>query len=173
VPAVRVIGAEAEQLGIMTVQEALRMARERNVDLVEVAPQAAPPVCRLMDYGKFRYEQAKKEREARKHQHTVELREIRFHPKIGVHDVNFKMKHAHELLEEGDKVKVSVLFRGRENTHPELGHALLARFVEGLKDVAVVERPVMAEGRTLNVILAPGKAHKPVPVPAKPSSELS
>jgi len=155
----------------MTVQEALRMARERNVDLVEVAPQAQPPVCRLMDYGKFRYEQAKKEREARKHQHTVELREIRFHPKIGVHDVNFKMKHAHELLEEGDKVKVSVLFRGRENTHPELGHALLARFVEGLKDVAVVERPVMAEGRTLNVILAPGKAHKQVPAPAKPSSD--
>lgn len=163
----RVIGADGDQLGVMTVQEALRLARERQVDLVEVAPTAQPPVCRLMDYGKFRYEQAKKEREARKHQHTVELREIRFHPKIGAHDINFKMKHAQELLEEGDKVKVSVLFRGRENTHPELGHALLNRFVEGLKDVAVVERPVMAEGRNLNVILAPGKAaHKQ---PAKPA----
>ncbi len=166
----RVIGDGGEQLGIMTVQEATRLARERNVDLVEVAPTAQPPVCRIMDYGKFRYEQAKKDKEARKHQHTVELREIRFHPKIGVHDVNFKLKHAHELLEEGDKVKVSVLFRGRENTHPELGQALLARFVDGLKDVAVIERPIVAEGRTLNVILAPGKPIKPVNL-NKPDSE--
>ena len=139
----------------MTAQEALRIARERNTDLVEVAPTAVPPVCRLMDYGRFKYETAKKEREQRKHQHTAELREIRLRPKIDSHDLEFKARQAHEFLSEGDKVKVSVLFRGREMSHPDLARDLLERFTGNLKEVASIERPPLMEGRTMTLILAP------------------
>lgn len=152
---VRVIGDGGEQLGIMTVPEAVRHARERNLDLVEVAPTVVPPVCRLLDYGKFRYEQAKKEKEARKHQHAVMVREVRFHPKIDGHDLEVKVKQAQRLLSEGDKVKISVLFRGREMTHPELGRGLLARVAEELKTISTMEKPVEMEGRNMNIILAP------------------
>lgn len=139
----------------MSVQEALRSAREQNTDLVEVAPTALPPVCRLLDYGRFKYEQAKKEREARKHQRTVVVREIRFRPRIDEHDFDFKVKQAHRHLEEGDKVKASVLFRGREMVHPELGQGILHRVIEQLKDVGSIEKPLQMEGRNMNIILAP------------------
>jgi len=139
----------------MSVQEALRSAREQNTDLVEVAPTAVPPVCRLLDYGRFKYEQAKKEREARKHQRTVVVREIRFRPRIDEHDFDFKVKQAHRHLEDGDKVKASVLFRGREMVHPELGQVILHRVIEQLKDVGSIEKPLQMEGRNMNIILAP------------------
>ena len=146
----------------MPVQEAARIAGDRNLDLVEVAPRVVPPVCRLLDYGRFRFEQAKKEREARRHQRTVVVREVRFRPKIDTHDLEFKVKQAIRLLSEGDKVKVSVLFRGREMSHPELGRGLLERVMIELKDVASIEKPVGMEGRNMSIILTPGvsKAQK-------------
>ena len=132
------------------------MARERDLDLVEVAPQAVPPVCRLLDYGKFKYEQAKKEAEARKHQKNVVLREVRMKPKIGQHDIDFKTRTAKKLLEGGDKVKVTVMFRGREITHPEIGRGLLDRVYEQLKDISNIESYPRLEGRFLSMILTPG-----------------
>ncbi|MEK7215667.1 MAG: translation initiation factor IF-3 [Chloroflexota bacterium] len=164
---VRVIGDAGEQLGIMTVAEAVRHARERSLDLVEVAPTVVPPVCRLLDYGKFRYEQAKKEREARKHQHTIMIREVRFHPKIDGHDLDVKVKQAQRLLTEGDKVKISVLFRGREMTHPELGRGLLAKVADELKTISILEKPVEMEGRNMNIILAPAVQKAPKVVAVK------
>jgi translation initiation factor IF-3 len=131
------------------------LARERSLDLVEVAPTAAPPVCRLLDYGRFRYDQAKKEREARRNQHTIEIREVRFRPKIDPHDLDTKVRLAGRLLQEGDKVKVSVMFRGREMTHPELGRVLLNRVTAQLQSVALIEKPVEMEGRNMSVILVP------------------
>jgi translation initiation factor IF-3 len=135
--------------------EALNQAREKNVDLVEVAPTAVPPVCRLMDYGRFKYEQTKKERDAHKHQKNVELKEVRLRPKIGVHDVDFKIKQALKFLQEGDKVKLTVLFRGREVTHPQLGRDLLDRAAATLKEVSAIEKPTSFEGRNMSLILAP------------------
>jgi len=131
------------------------MARERGLDLVEVAPNANPPVCRILDYGKFKYEQAKKEREAHKHQKQSALREVRFKPKIGAHDIDFKTKVVKKLLDGGDKVKVSVMFRGREITHPEIGRELLLRVAGNLKEDAVMERQPSMEGRFMNMYLAP------------------
>lgn len=150
-----IIDDEGHKLGVTPIHEALEMARERGLDLVEVAPNATPPVCRVLDYGKFKYEQAKKEREAHKHQKQAALREVRFKPKIGAHDIDFKTKVARKLLAAGDKVKVSVMFRGREITHPEIGRDLLLRVAEGLKDAAVVERAPSMEGRFMNMYLAP------------------
>ncbi len=153
------------------------MARERNVDLVEVAPTSVPPVCRLLDYGKFKYEQTKKERDAKKHQHLTELKEVRVRPKIDEHDLATKIHNAQRFLEEGDKVKVTVLFRGRELAHPHLGRELLVRFADSLKEVAKVERAPTVEGRTMHLILARGREsaraearqaqreREPVPVP--------
>jgi translation initiation factor IF-3 len=140
----------------MPVQQALDLARERDLDLVEVAPTAVPPVCRLLDYGKFKYEQAKKERETRKTQHASVLREIRMRPKIDSHDLQMKARNAEKFLKSGDKVKVTVMFRGREMVHPEIGRAILDQVAEQLKDVSVVERPPNMEGRFLSAILAPG-----------------
>ena len=151
----------------MPIQEALERARDAGLDLVEVAPNANPPVCRILDYGKFKYEQAKKEREAHKHQKQVVLREVRFKPKIGVHDVDFKTKVVKKLLEGGDKVKVSVMFRGREITHPEIGRELLNRVAGNLKDAATVEKHPSMEGRFMNMILVP-VAPK---TPPKPKAE--
>jgi len=139
----------------MPLQQAVQIARERSVDLVEVAPTADPPVCRLLDYGRFRYEQAKKERESRKSQHTSLLREIRIRPKIDEHDIDFKTRTARKLLAEGDKVKVSVVFRGREITHPHLGRGLLDRVANELQDVSGIEKPAALEGRHMTMILAP------------------
>ena len=144
----------------MPLDQAREVARNRNLDLVEVAPTAEPPVCRLLDYGKYKYEQAKKEREARKSQRIVLLREVRIRPKIGNHDFEAKVKSATKLLGGGDKVKVSVLFRGREITHPELGWRLLRRMAESLKEVADVEGQPMMAGRRMNVVLSPVVAQK-------------
>jgi translation initiation factor IF-3 len=134
------------------------MAREEGLDLVEVAPSAVPPVCRLLDYGRFKYEQAKKEREAKKHQKNVLLREIRMKPKIDEHDVDFKARTAEKLLKEGDKVKITVMFRGREITHPQIGRDLLDHIYGRLKAVGSIEKPASMEGRHMTMIMAPGAA---------------
>ena len=156
-PEVRVIDEEGRQIGVIRTSEALQMAREREVDLVEVAAQASPPVARLMDFGRFKYEQSKKEREAKKHQQNVQLREVRMKPKIDDHDVDFKTRTAAKLLKQGDKVKVTVMFRGREITHPQIGKNLLDRVIAALEDVALVEKAAMLEGRHMTVILAADK----------------
>ena len=158
--------------------QALEKARELNLDLVEVAPNAIPPVCRLLDYGRFKYEQTKKEREARKNQKTVELKEIRLRPKISEHDFDSKARRAVKFLEDGDKVKVTVLFRGRELAHPELGRELLQEMADKLRDVAVVERSPMSEGKTIFMILTRGKAapqisRPPAAVAARPREEAA
>jgi translation initiation factor IF-3 len=140
----------------MPVQQALDIAAERELDLVEVAPTAVPPVCRLLDYGKFKYDQAKKDRETRRGQHASVLREIRMRPKIDNHDLQMKARNAEKFLKGGDKVKVTVMFRGREMVHPEIGRAILDQVAEQLKDVSVIERPPNMEGRFLSAILAPG-----------------
>jgi len=151
---VRLISETGEQLGIMPTIEALRIARERNLDLVEVAPTAVPPVCRLMDYGKYKYEQAKKEREARKQQRAPLLKEVRLRPKIDEHDLQVKMRLIQRFLEEGDKVKVTLIFRGREMAHPHLGREVLDTVIERLKGIATVERSPLMEGRSLSMVLA-------------------
>ena len=166
---VRLIDEENQQVGVVPLYEALQMARERGLDLVEVAPNAVPPVCRILDYGKFKYEQSKKEREARKHQHNVVLREIRMKPKIDDHDVDFKTRTVEKLLKEGDKVKVSVMFRGREVTHPQIGRALLDRVYDRVKDVGTIEKPASMEGRFMTMILVPGTA-KPAKEAPRPKA---
>jgi translation initiation factor IF-3 len=153
VPEIRVIDENGEQLGILRTREALATARQRNLDLVEVAPTAQPPVCRIMDYGKYRYEQTKKERDARKNQKVIEVKEVRLTPKIDDHDVETKARQARGFVEDGHKVKLSVKFRGRENAHPEIGRDLLLQFADLLKDVAVVEQPARLEGKSMTMLL--------------------
>jgi translation initiation factor IF-3 len=149
------VGERGEQLGIMPLSQALDTARKHDLDLVEVAPTAVPPVCRLLDYGKYKYEQAKKERELRRSQRVSVLREVRLRPKIDNHDFESKARSVKKLLEKGDKVKVTVRFRGREITHPELGWRLLQRMTELLQGVAAIARQPVIEGRSLAVILSP------------------
>jgi translation initiation factor IF-3 len=170
---VRVIGPDSGQLGVMAVSDALRMAREMDLDLVEVAPTSRPPVCRIMDFGKYRYEQAKREQKAKRKQHLSVVKEVKLRPKIEEHDFEFKMKHARQFLEERDKVKISVLFRGRELSHPELGYALIENVVQTLGDVATVEQKPSQEGRMLVMMLAPrpGVAAKPKSAPDRPAGE--
>ncbi len=147
--------ANGEQLGIVPISEALRIAQERGLDLVEVAPNARPVVCRLMDYGKFKYEQSKRERLARKRQKTVNIKELKMRPRIEDHDFEVKVRNAHRFLTDGDKVKATIMFRGREIVHADLGKKLLIRLAERLSDVAVVERQPKVEGRNMVMILAP------------------
>lgn len=154
---VRLVDENGQQVGVVPTAHALEMARDRGLDLVEVAPNAIPPVCRLMDYGKYRYEQSRKERESRKHQTTVELKEVRIRPKIDDHDLETKGRHAAKFLDAGDKVKVSVLFRGREMAHPEIGRGLLDQLIELLRSHGSVEQMPKIEGRTMTMILAPLK----------------
>ena len=149
------IDETGKQLGIYPLREALQISEERGLDLVEVAPNANPPVCRLMDYGKFLYERTKKEREARRVQRLTEIKEIRLRPKIGEHDVGFKVRRMREFLAEGAKVKVRVRFRGREITHPEVARGLLDRITALLADAAVVEQEPQMEGNTMLMVLAP------------------
>lgn len=149
------IGEDGKQLGVMTRAEALSLARQHNVDLVEVASQANPPVCRLMDFGKFQYERAKREREARKAQKQIDVKEIRLRPKTGEHDIAVGLRRARKFLEDGSKVKVRVRFRGREITHPEVAIELLDRVAQDLGDVAEIEKAPGLEGRSLLMILAP------------------
>jgi translation initiation factor IF-3 len=156
---IRLIGDDGEQLGVVAVDEALRIAEEKGFDLVEVAPTARPPVCKIMDYGKFKYDQAKKDREARKKQHNVQLKEIRYRPNIEHHDFDFKTNHVREFLEEGNKVKVTVMFRGREMTHTEHGRTVLDRVATEVSPIANVEIPPKLEGRNMSMIVAPRARH--------------
>ncbi len=157
---VRLVGEKGEQLGIMPLYQAREVAGKHNLDLVEVSATATPPVCRLLDYGKFKYEQAKKERETRRSQKVSLLREIRLRPKIDNHDFEAKARTAKKLLASGDKVKVTVMFRGREITHPEIGWRLLQRMSESLKEVAVVERKPLLEGKRMFIILSAAQKTK-------------
>ena len=146
---------EDEQLGIMTVAQAMRLAHERNLDLVEIAPRANPPVCRLMDYGKYRFDQLKRDKEAKKNQRITSLKEVKLRINIEEHDFETKAKNAQKFLEGKDKVKVTIMFRGREVTHPELGEALCRKMAERLDEIAYVEKPANAEGRNMTMIMAP------------------
>ncbi|HML24364.1 MAG TPA: translation initiation factor IF-3 [Aggregatilinea sp.] len=157
---VRVITDQNENLGVISIQEALRIAGERGLDLVEVAPNANPPVCKVMDFGKFQYERAKKEREARKLQKTIEVKEIRLRPKTDDHHRSFKVRDARRWLEEGMKVKVRIRFRGREITYPEIARDMLREVAEELDDIAVVEQSPNMEGRTMLMVLAPNTEKK-------------
>ena len=152
---VRLIDADGNQKGIVPTFEALQMARDAGLDLVEVAPQAQPPVCKLLDYGKYKFELEKKIRESRKHQKQVRIKEIRMQPKIDGHDLEFKTRHIQEFLDEGDKVKVTVRFRGRELAHTELGKDVLDRILQMLGDTFLLEKPAQMEGRTMSLLLNP------------------
>ena len=154
---VRLISNDGEQLGIVPIQKAQDIAVEKGMDLVKIAPQAKPPVCKIMDYGKFRFEQAKREKEARKNQRVVEIKEIRLTPNIDIGDLNTKVKNACRFLKDGDKVKVSVRFRGREVTHSSLGQDLLHRFAELCSECSTVEKQPKLEGRQMLMFLAPAK----------------
>jgi translation initiation factor IF-3 len=156
---VRVVADEGEQLGIMSGRDALNLALERHMDLVEIAPNAKPPVCRIMDYGKYRYEQQKREKEARKKQKTFDIKEVKLRPGIEDHDFDVKFKNAVRFLEDGDKVKVTIMFRGRELSHPELGEILLTKMAKQLEDLAVIERAAKLEGKNMIMIVSP-KANK-------------
>ncbi len=158
---VRLVGEKGEQLGIMPLSQALEAAKKYNLDLVEVAATAVPPVCRLLDYGKYKYEQTKKERELRKTQKVALLREVRLRPKIGDHDFEAKARSVKKLLDGGDKVKITIMFRGREITHPEIGWRLLQRMTESLKEEATIDKQPAMDGRRLTIILSPLVTPKP------------
>ncbi len=161
---VRVIDIDGKQLGVFLIKDAVRLAKDRERDLVEIAPQADPPVCKIIDFGKFRYEIQKKEKHQKKNQTVSILKEIRFHPRTDVHDFEFKTRHAINFLEEGNKVKASVMFKGREMAYTELGEELLNRFIERTEEYSKLEAPIKMEGRNMNVILVPlpkkGKKNK-------------
>ncbi len=159
VPQVRVVDEEGRQLGVMPTFQALNMAQDRGLDLVEVAPMAAPPVVRFLDFGQYKYELTKREKEAKRKQRSVEFKEVRLTPKIGTGDFDTKVHRAIEFLEDGDRIKVTVRFRGRELTHPEIGRALLARFGEAVKDHGAVDRTPALEGKSMFMTLA--SVHKP------------
>jgi translation initiation factor IF-3 len=152
---VRLIDADGNQKGIVPTFEALQMARDAGLDLVEIAPQAQPPVCKLLDYGKYKFELEKKVREARKHQKQIRIKEIRMQPKIDGHDLEFKTRHIQEFLDEGNKVKVTVRFRGRELAHTELGRDVLDKILQMLGDTFILEKPAQMEGRTMSLLLNP------------------
>jgi translation initiation factor IF-3 len=152
---VRVISPDGEQLGILPIERALEIAEEMGLDLVEVAPLARPPVCRIMDYGKFKYEEQRQAREARKRQHHVQLKEVKMRPGIEDHDFDFKVRHARKFLQEGNKVKLTMMFRGRQMAHPEFGRQVLDRVFQELQDVSKVEAHPMLEGRSMVMVLAP------------------
>lgn len=143
--------------------QALTIARSKGLDLVEISPTAVPPVCRIMDYGKYQYQEAKRAREAKKHQKVIEVKEIKFRPKVDEHDYQFKKKHIERFLEEGDKVKATVFFRGREMAHPEIGHRILQRLIEDLTDVAIPETMPRQEGNQMHTILSQKRGGKPAP----------
>jgi len=172
---VRVISASGEQLGIMSARDALHLAEQKNLDLVKVAPQAKPPVCKIMDYGKYRFEQSKREKEAKKNQHTVEIKEVRLSLKIDKHDFDTKANQAIKFLKAGNKVKVSIRFRGREMAHPEAGKVTMEKFAEVCEEYATVEKAAKLEGRQMLMFLAaktakPQKKQKPQPK-ATPKAE--
>ena len=151
----RVISSDGQQLGIMSAKQALEIAEQKNLDLVKIAPQSKPPVCKIMDYGKYRFEQSKREKEARKNQHIVDIKEVRLSLNIDTHDFNTKLNNALKFIKHGDKVKVSFRFRGREMGHPEIGLETMKRFADACAEVAVVEKPAKLEGRQMLMFLAP------------------
>ena len=165
VPQVRLIGADGEQVGIIDIDDALKRAQDADLDLVEVAADAKPPVTRLLDYSKYKYEQEQKQKAARKHQQQVNVREIKLRPKIAVHDYMTKKGHVERFLRGGDKVKITIMFRGREQAHPERGRTLLQRLVDDLGELAVVESQPLQEGRNMSMLVAPTR------VAAKPAEE--
>lgn len=154
---IRVIDSEGEQLGILSRSEALTIAENQGLDLIEVSPNAAPPVCRLMDYGKYKYQQSKKQHEAKKHQKVIHVKEVKLRPKTEEHDLQFKLNNALRFLEEGNKVKVTVMFRGREMTHRKIGRDLLEKFQALIGETGAVEQPLKDEGRSITLIMAPSK----------------
>lgn len=158
VPEVRLIGDDGKQIGVIKTDQALDYARERDLDLVEVAPDARPPVCRVLDYSKYKYEQEQKAKAARKHQQQITVREIKFRPKIAEHDYSTKKGHVERFLRHRDKVKVTIMFRGREVTHPERGEMILTRLAEDLGELAVIEQRPIQDGRNMTMLIAPGKA---------------
>ncbi|MGH2881324.1 MAG: translation initiation factor IF-3 [Solirubrobacteraceae bacterium] len=158
VPEVRLIGDDGKQIGIVKTAEALSYAQERDLDLVEVAPEARPPVCRVLDYSKYKYEQAQKQKAARRHQQQITIREIKFRPKIAQNDYDTKKGHVSRFLKNKDKVKITIMFRGREVTHPERGTALLDRLASELSEIGVVEQSPVQDGRNMTMLLAPSKA---------------
>jgi len=160
VPKVRLIGADGEQIGVVDTDEARRIAREADLDLVEVAPDSRPPVCRLLDYSKYKYEQEQKAKQARKHQQQVNVREIKLRPKIADHDYETKKGHVERFLRQHDKVKVTIMFRGREQAHPERGRQLLRRLFEDIEDLAVIESEPLQEGRNMSMMLAPARTRQ-------------
>jgi len=166
---VRLIGSEGEQLGIMSAEEALKIAIEQDLDLVKIAPGSNPPVCRVMDYGKFRFEQTKKEKEAKKNQRVIEIKEIRMSPGIDTNDFNTKLKNAQKFLADGDRVKVSVRFRGREMAHTDIGAVLLKDFAEKCAEIANLDKAPKLEGRNMSMFLSP-KPATPPKKPAKPKT---
>ena len=152
---IRLIGENGEQLGIVSGEEALRTAEEQGLDLVKISPQATPPVCKLMNYGKYKFEQSKREKEARKNQHVVEIKEVRMSPGIDVGDFNTKLKNAQKFITDGNRVKVSVRFRGREMAHTDIGKDLLVRFAEQCAEVATLDKEPKLEGRSMSIFLSP------------------
>jgi translation initiation factor IF-3 len=158
VPEVRVIGDDGQQIGVMKTDEALRYAQERDLDLVEVAAEARPPVCRVLDYSKYKYEQAQKVKAAKKHQQQIVIREIKFRPKIAQHDYDTKKGHVERFLRHKDKVKITIMFRGREVTHPERGRMILDRLAEELAELAIIEQRPNLDGRNMTMMLGPSKA---------------
>jgi translation initiation factor IF-3 len=167
VPEVRVIGGDGSQIGILPTHEALRMAEDQGLDLVEVSPRAVPPVCRIMDFGRFKYQESKKEKASRKHQSTVVLKEIKFRPKTDTHDLDFKLKHIRRFLTEGNKVRLMIVFRGREIVHPETGHAMLDVVSKEVSEISVIEQKPSMEGRRMVMVLGPrtGVIRAAVPAP--------
>ena len=159
----RVIDDAGQQLGILPPQQALAIARQKGLDLVEISPTASPPVCRIMDFGKYQYQEQKRAREARRHQKVIDVKEIKFRPKVDEHDYQFKKKHIERFLADGDKVKATIFFRGREMAHPEIGRRILERLLQELVDEAIAENMPRQEGNTMHVILAkkPGSGPKP------------
>lgn len=157
IPEVRLVGADGQQIGVVPTHIAKQMAHEQGLDLVEVAPMARPPVCRIMDFGKYRFELAKKEKASKAKQHVVKVKEIKFHPRTDSNDYDYRLKHALEFLDKGWKVKASVMFRGREMAHMDYGRRLLDQMVKDLEGIAVVEQQPSMEGRTMGLLLAPGR----------------
>ncbi len=159
-PKVRLIGHDGEQIGVVSIQEALARADEAGLDLVEISAGSVPPVCKIMNYGKFRYDQTKREREGKKAQHQVKIKEIKLKPNIDDNDFDTKLRHAREFIAKGNKVKISCMFRGRELAHMEIGERVVRRMCESLEDIATLEAPIKLLGRVLNVVLAPGAKKK-------------
>lgn len=167
-PKVRVISQTGEQIGIISTQEALARAEEAGLDLVEIVPGSSPPVCKIMNYGKFRYDQTKREKENKKTQHQIKVKEIKLKPNIDENDLNTKLRHARDFIQKGNKVKLTCTFRGREMMHPEIGEKIVQKFCDELDEIAMPEAPMKMFGRILNVVLAPGSKKKKE-APKRPS----